>query len=156
MLTGFAGALDPALQPGDIVIDDPRGLVSASIDAIRGKIHGSTELIATPADKSRLFQQSGALAVDMESAAVARWTAERGMPLIHVRAISDTARDAVDPRLLRLIDSVGRVKPIRLAGSLLRDPGMIRQLRLLQSQANTAMSRLERVVIEILRTLAES
>ncbi|MDP0496968.1 MAG: hypothetical protein Q7Q73_12265, partial [Verrucomicrobiota bacterium JB024] len=69
ILAGFGGALDPALQRGDIVID--RG---------EGKIHTADDVVASVADKAALFTQTGRPVVDMESAPVAAVADEMGVP----------------------------------------------------------------------------
>lgn len=57
ILAGLAEALDPTLAVGEIVIDRPSD---------HGKIHTSDHLVATVAEKQRLFRETGCLAVDME------------------------------------------------------------------------------------------
>lgn len=64
-----------------------------------GAILTSDELVDRAERKQQLFRQNGALAVDMESAAVARLAQQRGVPFMALRVIADTAQDSL-PRAL--------------------------------------------------------
>lgn len=107
---GFCGALDPSLKVGDIVLS-PR---IATVD----------RLVATPADKAALRAETGADAVDMESAAVEAACRERGVPFEGVRAVSDTAAAALSPELVRLL-SGGAVSVPRALAALARRPALL-------------------------------
>lgn len=108
---GIAAGLDPRLQPGDIVLadrvilpdgrtvdTDPDWLGSARAQAGQpsartyiGPVAGTDRLLATAADKRGLAARSGALCGDMESAAAAAVAQRAGLPLLVVRAVSDSA-----------------------------------------------------------------
>jgi hypothetical protein len=103
---GFAGALDPSLAAGDLVLatqvqgpggDDlvgpeaPRRTAVAALGDLRsvqGKVVCTQSIVATVAEK-RALAASGAIAVDMESYSVARAAQEAGIPWLSVRAIVD-------------------------------------------------------------------
>jgi adenosylhomocysteine nucleosidase len=139
IMAGLAGALDPTLKIGDVVLDDA--------------IHTSDRLITTAAEKANLFRQTNCRAVDMENAIVRAAAAAAGISFIGIRAISDTADQAVDPRVLKLVDEVGRPRPLAIAGLLLRRPTIIGQLRRLHSDSATALESLGRAVrAELFRT----
>jgi adenosylhomocysteine nucleosidase len=97
--SGFAGALDPNLQIGDIVIAENftdkslleklRGLNQPR--AFFGTLTTQQNVAETVGQKSALFRASGALAVDMETAGIAAQCGKFGMPMLSIRAISDTA-----------------------------------------------------------------
>ncbi|WP_309398149.1 hypothetical protein [Cerasicoccus maritimus] len=89
MLAGFAGALDPTLKRGEVIIN--RG---------EGKIATADDVIATASDKARLLAESGAPLVDMESAHVEAVAQKHQTPLIVVRAVSDTASEDVPVDIL--------------------------------------------------------
>jgi 4-hydroxy-3-methylbut-2-enyl diphosphate reductase len=108
---GFCGALDPELEPGDVVVaDELRGagepircerapaladaLERAGVRARRGPLV-SVEGIARGRERARL-RESGAIAVDTESAWLA--AAAAGRPLAALRAVVDTP----DRELFRL------------------------------------------------------
>jgi adenosylhomocysteine nucleosidase len=127
MMAGFAGALDPALRVGDIVEDDPGGT-----------IYTSKELVATVADKAELFHQTGAKAVDMENAIVRQFADRLGIRFIGVRAISDTADEAVDPAIMQFIDETGRVRPAALTKVLIQKPAIVPVLNRLRRNSAIA------------------
>jgi adenosylhomocysteine nucleosidase len=89
---GFAGALDPALKVGGILI--PARVIdagdSSSVETGAGQgILVTFGAVATPEQKVKLGKSFHAQAVDMEAAAVARAAAARGMRFAAVKAISD-------------------------------------------------------------------
>jgi adenosylhomocysteine nucleosidase len=60
----------------------------------------SAELVCEARDKTQLYRQTGAVAVDMESAAVGVVARLHGVPFMVLRVIADTAEDAL-PQVLR-------------------------------------------------------
>jgi len=106
---GFAGALSPELSAGEVVTDfrtgpGPDRIVSRALP------------VETPVAKSALHHETGALAVDMETETLAEACRARRVPFTAVRAISDTAGEALPvpfaiwfdvrrqhPRALRLL-----------------------------------------------------
>jgi adenosylhomocysteine nucleosidase len=144
ILAGLAGALDPSLQIGDIVVDvcSATGKLSLAGATHIGVIHSSGEIITAPAGKSELFTKTRALAVDMESAIVGARAAALGLPFLHIRAISDRAQDAVDPAVLSFINPFGAVRPLKLATALLGKPSLVAQIRHLRRDSKIALSAL--------------
>ena len=88
--TGYCGALDPALQAGDIVVWGDAALDTAR-PFVRGLIHSEDRVAVTAADKHLLRQHTGAIAVEMESAAVRDIAVEWQAPFTCIRVVSDTA-----------------------------------------------------------------
>lgn len=121
---GACGALAPDLSVGDLVAPEavlgPSGLRYLT-DAVpglarRGTLVTAPGVVDTPAAKARLWSETGALAVDMESAAVVAWARAEGLPVAVVRGVSDSASQAVSPDLVALAEPDGRVR----AGRALR------------------------------------
>ena len=107
--TGFCGALDPALRVGDIV-DGMKSI--ASVDRV----------VVSAAEKRALREKSGAAAVEMEAAAVARKAVEWGVPFRCLRVVSDTAAEdlPLDFNLYR--DAEGRFSRTRIALAAMARP----------------------------------
>lgn len=124
--SGVAGALDPALKPGDIVIDGHPPLVErlAAIlpRAIVGAVIGQDTIIATREQKRALNRFAGAVAVDMESHVAARVAARRRLPFAILRVISDGVDDALPPAALVGMRADGKVAVGAVLGSLARNP----------------------------------
>jgi adenosylhomocysteine nucleosidase len=129
---GFCGALSPGLRVGDVVTS-PR-------------IATTDRLVATPVGKSRLRAETGADAVDMESAAVEALCRERGVPFLAVRAVSDTADTALSPELVRLL-SGGSASVPRAVAALLRRPALLGEFRRLGRDTAVAARALADVLV---------
>ncbi len=142
VLAGFAGGLDPALAVGDVVVDgiDPIKPVEGPWTA--GRIVTQAKLVTTPSAKSLLHKQIGALAVDMESDAARRAAMLAGVPLLIVRAITDTAAEAINPAALTWIGPTGQIRAGALSLGLLRRPWLILELIRLWRSSRLAGKRL--------------
>ncbi len=96
---GYAGALDPELQVGDVVIDwrkveRPPGFALPP-RAREGAVVTVTTAAETPEAKEQLRAATGGLAVDMETDVLERIFDGAGIPLLALRSISDRAADAL-------------------------------------------------------------
>jgi adenosylhomocysteine nucleosidase len=150
---GMAGGLDPSLPAGTICLPTRvlaasgasfgtdhhwREAVGAAIAARRRVVDGTLlttlQALHDIAGKAAAFQATGALAVDMESAAVAEVAAKRRLPFIAVRVIVDTAGDALPGAVLAASSGTGgQVSVPRLLQALLGAPGdLVPLLRLAQ------------------------
>lgn len=107
---GCAGALAPHLKPGDLMVpaivlaNDNTQLTTdtswsklisnslqPSINRYDGMLAESETVISKAREKTELFKQTKAVAVDMESAAVARGAQQANIPFIAIRSIIDPA-----------------------------------------------------------------
>ena len=105
---GLAGGLDSRLRAGDlvladrVVLPDGRGIattegwrdaawlrIGAANRTFVGPIAGSPALLTAAADKRRIHHETGAIAADMESHALAAVAEAAGLPFLVLRAISD-------------------------------------------------------------------
>lgn len=141
IVAGLAGGLDPALCAGDLVYDGPSIEAPPGLPWHAGRIHSVTGVITTPAQKAALFGETGALAVDMEHAAVRR-AVPAGVRVIGLRAISDPADMAIDPAVLRFVDGRGRLRPANVAATLLRRPGLLGHVMRLRAHSALALRNL--------------
>jgi hopanoid-associated phosphorylase len=134
---GIAGGLDPTLAPGDLVIgsgvevggtiiacdgDWTRRLLAQLPHALSGLVYGGDVVAANAADKRRLHDSAGAVAVDLESGAVAQACAERGKPFAVIRTIADPAGRGIPAAALAGLDAQGNTRPLAVIGGLLRRP----------------------------------
>lgn len=112
---GFAGALDGALEVGHVL--EPRAVISAA-DGVRTEIGSGEGILVTSrtvADKEqklRFRKAYGAIAVDMEAAAVAQGAQARGVEFAALKVISDAA-DFSLPALDRFVDNGGSFQSAR-------------------------------------------
>jgi adenosylhomocysteine nucleosidase len=156
---GFAGSLTPRFAVGEVI--DCCEILDSSPNSWQVPNRASalptarlitfSRLVATAADKFSLAEMSGAHVVDMESAAIARMTSERGIPFACIRAVSDAHDSALSPKLVKLL-SGGRVSPWRLAGALVRSPRLVTELirlaRDTQKAANNLATALHRFLAQ--------
>jgi len=139
---GIAGALAPGLRRGDIVlsghvIGDEREwrvesgfqrtieILARRLGAFEGAVLGSTTIIASEREKALAWHGSGALAVDMESAAVADAAESAGVPFLVLRAIADTATQALPPAALIPLTAGGSPAIASVLIEVLRRPRQI-------------------------------
>jgi len=162
---GLAGALSPALASGDLVLADavvlPNGERIATDPAWRSRlaariearapdqaaVAGSDRLLATVAAKQALFAATGALAVDMESHAVAEAAHRAGLPFVVLRAIADPADQALPRAATVALGPDGEVRLLALARALLERPAELPALLRLGRQSSRALAALRRVVL---------
>ncbi len=84
--------------------------------------------VISRAGKYRLAETSGACAVDMESAAIARVAEINKRPLLVVRAVSDDSRQSLPARLLPAVDPYGELRIPALVKALCLHPGLLGRL----------------------------
>jgi adenosylhomocysteine nucleosidase len=150
ILAGLAGALDARLATGEVLIDEGS---TAEIESSlpRRLIHTADELIAAPQQKHLTGTQTGAAAVDMESAIVRAWALRQNVPFLGIRAIADTAGESLDPALAELVDAGGRSRPGAAIGLLLRRPAMFSRLLHIRRTSRIALDRLSEELLTIVR-----
>jgi adenosylhomocysteine nucleosidase len=105
---GFAGALQPAMRSGDLVIDiqgaDADAVTAAreTAQALNIPFHFGrvvcTESVVDKADqKEELGRSKRACAVDMESDAIREWAAGKGVPSLVARVVLDECGEDIPP-----------------------------------------------------------
>ena len=99
-------------------------------------------MIATQADKYRAWQETGALAVDLESVVVARAAAALGIPFLVLRAIADTATRELPPAALVPLRSNGKPMIGQVLASVLRRPQQLPSLLAVAREARQALAAL--------------
>jgi len=147
--TGCAGALAPDLRRGDLVVashlsrigaDNPDGVPTdpdwrnqllhacrlTGLSVTEGPTVTSNEALLQAGQKQAAHGDLGAIAVDMEGAAVGSLAAERTLPFAYARAILDEAITNL-PSLGDLADERGNVRPLRVVARVLAHPGELRE-----------------------------
>ncbi len=167
---GFSGALVPELKKGDIVVADgvtnADGSTRLAIDLKMpadpshglhvGHICMTDHIVRLVEEKKALAQRTGAIAVDMESLAVAQVCQERGTRFLSVRAISDDLSIDLPPEVLAILGPKGAVRAGALVGSILKRPGCVMDLWGLRENAQLAADRLGSFLPGIIEQLAAS
>jgi hypothetical protein len=123
--SGVAGALDPALRVGDVVVDGDVELISALHSRTSGRVIGRDAMAPSPVDKRALRDMSGAVAVDMESHVAERVARRHGLRFAAIRVISDTADEALPPAAQVGMRPDGGVALGAILASLARHPGQL-------------------------------
>jgi len=134
--TGFAGGLDPHVRAGDLVVADnfstpelsglARALAGERPHHFFGPLVTRQDPVEAVEAKAALAAESGALAVDMETAPVAEACLRAAVPLLAVRAISDGAETALPVPFAHWFDRERqRPRPWALVKYLARNPGQI-------------------------------
>ncbi|MBC7800484.1 MAG: hypothetical protein H7Z10_07670 [Gemmatimonadaceae bacterium] len=133
---GLAGGLDPALMPGTILIPPlvlldgvawqahPK-MTAALGGPTPGAIYGGGEVVAGVMAKAALHARTGAVAVDLESAAVAQVAARHELPFAVLRVICDPAGRDLPPAALVALDAAGQIGAWRVAMSILGRPSQV-------------------------------
>jgi adenosylhomocysteine nucleosidase len=155
IMAGLAGALDPALAIGDIVIDDVSNWPSQPLPFARRKIHTASQVISTVAEKAELFARTAAAAVEMENSAALQLAQQHQVPFIAIRSISDRADQTIDPAILKFVDPFGKVKAGMLIGSLVRQPRLLAKLRRLSRDSAVALKALGEAVEQVIQLAAK-
>jgi len=143
---GTAGGLQSGLVPGDLVLADRVGretggwidcdrrltarlesLVAAGRPVHRGAIVSVGQAVCKVYDKQRLARSSKALAVDMESAAIAAVARQHGLPFLALRVVVDGVGQAVPPLAIAAMEGSG-IRPGRVLAGLIKSPRQLSPL----------------------------
>jgi len=162
---GFSGALSEDYRVGDIllaseVVDTegsswpttwPESLPAGAWRPLlhRGRLLTATAVVSSPEEKRALGEKHQAVAVDMESAYLARLCKERGVPFGCIRSISDDWQTPLSPRLARLLAG-GRVAPVRVVMALAASPRLAGEMWRLARATRVAADQLGKALGELL------
>lgn len=139
--TGFCGALDPALTAGAIVVAAGTPVQTAA-SFVPGEIVSADRVVVTVEEKRALYRSSGAVAVDMEFAAVKEIADAWGLPVGAIRAVSDTAAENMPLDFNRYRDREGRFSRGWIAIAALARPYVIPGLLHLEHNCRLAAEHL--------------
>jgi len=160
---GCAAALAPQLKPGDLVL--PEQLYSESkqqlaidsgwlihikqsLSALKpnsGALAESSVIVAESAEKKKIYQQSKAVALDMESIAVAKIAKQQNMPVMVIRCIADPVDMSLPKAVSYALNKQGDVVLSKLLWFLLTHPFELPGLIKLGLHFNAAKNKLKLV-----------
>ncbi|HET9524142.1 MAG TPA: hypothetical protein VFO90_07915 [Terrimicrobiaceae bacterium] len=157
---GFAGGLQPGLRAGDLVLgenySDPQLVSKLALDE-RWRIGGvstAEAILERSEEKRRLGLETGCLAGDLETALLARLCAERALPMLSIRCISDALEDDLPvPAITLLNPETGRPDPLRLFQYIISHPASVSGFNRLLKNARLAQAQLAKGLEELLPQL---
>jgi adenosylhomocysteine nucleosidase len=171
--TGVVGALSGELKPGDLILADRifasraegegaaqvatfddahlraigKSLSAAGLNYTTGAIL-TTDRVLTTGEKRGAKNSTDAIAVDMESSAIAVEAAARGLPFVVLRAVLDEVDDEVVGA--EMVDEEGNVNPLGATAFLVRNPGTVLKLpRMIRN-----LSRATKAIADALEAIA--
>jgi adenosylhomocysteine nucleosidase len=167
---GFAGGLRPGIARGDIVMVDSlvsptgqRRSLDLRVDPVSlartpgvhvGRLVTRDALVRTSAAKLALGQEHDALAVDMETWAVAEVCRAAGQRFLAIRVISDPSDEELPADIEGLIQQTTLAGQFGAAmGTLWRRPSSAKDLLRLKEQALVCTDRLARFLADMLEQL---
>lgn len=172
---GVSGGLDERLVPGDCVLADkvlsgtakgihvvwkreqgiPPSDVSGRPSQMRGAILTVQEPLLATEDKKDFSGRSHAMAVDMESAAVAQAACQMNLMFFAIRAICDTVTTSIPEEVYSAIDEMGRPRVTYILRQLGRNPALICQFlrtkRDFKAASNCIQSHFPQLICQELR-----
>ncbi len=145
---GTAGALTEELHAGDLLLADnivsndknnylfdddwnkrlANKLYNTSLKIHNGTIAHAQQVLTTTEDKKTLHRTTNALAVDMESIAIAQIANESTLPCVSIRAIVDEVSQCIPEAVIKSTDIFGHPSLFPLFSSLIRQPSLIAEL----------------------------
>jgi adenosylhomocysteine nucleosidase len=158
---GFAGALEKELRVGHLLVAEnfssPELVGSPKLDladesTFLGKLLTVPRMVESVRDRESLNKKHGAAAVDMETEVIAGLCAAHNVPMLSIRAISDTATEPF-PAPANILFDVAKQKTdfVRLAGYLLTHPSAFGRLNAFRARVAVARKALADALDQIVR-----
>jgi len=158
---GFAGAVTEQLSIGDLILaenfSDPQLLASAQrilrdAQPHTTKLFTSTSIIDSVSERNEIARASGAAAVDMETGAIVAVCKAHGIPLLSLRAISDSPTQPfpVPPTVLFDIQRQ-RTNYASLFAYLLREPASLLRLLRFAREIKRVRANLTKAIVVLVK-----
>jgi hopanoid-associated phosphorylase len=162
---GLGGGLHGDLRSGDVILADRviggegplptdsgwlarvRTILQPEMRLTVGGLAGVGYTVGTLEAKRHLHEKTGAVAVDIESTAVAATARQFNLPFLAVRVIADSASHGVPAWLPGVIDETGTVRLAAFCGGLLKRPKDITDIIRLAGANRRALASLRRVAV---------
>jgi nucleoside phosphorylase len=159
---GFAGALNDQLHPGDLLL--AKNFSTAQLSDARAalstlSIHAA-DLLTVPSmidssdQRIKIAQTTGAAAADMETEFIARACAEKALPLLSLRVISDTPSEPF-PAPASVLFDIERQKTdaTKFALYFLKHPNRVPRLIQFAKRIAQARETLANAIVAIVRAM---
>lgn len=147
MSWGCAAALSPDLKMGDLILADSvissdgqetsvnavwhqkaRSVLGSDVAVYKGALIASEKIVSTAQAKQEIYAKTGAVALDMESSAIAEVATHYALPFLAVRAIADPSSMNLPNALENSLNEKGEVAITRIIKSLVLNPKEIPHL----------------------------
>lgn len=162
---GFCGGLDPSLKSCDVVL--PSEIVRPECDSITvpirpellpqgivtGRLLTTDQILRLPDEKKTWHGRTGAIAVDMESYAVAELCQSMNLRWVGLRIVSDTAGDELPAEILTITGPTGAFRLGATIGALWQRPSAVKDLLKLRETAILAADKLAHFTTHLIDTL---
>lgn len=158
---GFAAGLDPLIKAGTILLPnvihvegkdyvaDPALRLKLGAEKSRIKVGAllhSDEIITASVEKQKLFEQTGCVALDMESGIVAQYCEDHQIPFAVLRVVCDSAARDLPPLACLALSRDGNLNTPKMMKSLISNPTQITGLIKLGLDAGVAYKKLNSFV----------
>lgn len=169
IIWGCAGALAPHLMAGDLILAQSvllsdntlletdligREQVIKSLNHVipyySDSLLETKQIISSAVDKTTAYQHSSAIAVDMESGAVARIAKQANIPFIVIRSIVDPANFSLPHAVQYATNNQGNISMRKLLLYLCMHPTELPNLIKLSQHFNAAKQTLNQVASQLL------
>ena len=158
---GFAGALEKDLRVGHLLVSEnfssPELLGSPKLNladetTFLGRLLTVPRMVESVRDRESLNKQHGAAAVDMETEIIAELCKAHNLPMLSIRAISDTASEPFPAPANVLFDvAKQRTDFLRLGGYLVTHPSAFGRLNAFRERVAVARKALTDALDQIVR-----
>jgi adenosylhomocysteine nucleosidase len=175
LICGFAGGLTSEMKPGSLIVADSvidhltgqnykpdsellyaaESVRLSGVSVQRGTLMTGNRVLVTAGEKRQFAEQSGGVAVDMESAGAAQVAQKYGVPWLAVRAITDGVDDDLPLDFNALADASGNVHRGRILLATLTHPWKIPALIRLGKRSSLAAENLAAFLEALLPHLPE-
>jgi adenosylhomocysteine nucleosidase len=170
---GCAAALSESLKPGDLILADTLidaegtqidihhdwigltdTLLSPHAKAHIGSLAESLTIVATAKDKKHLHSQTGAIALDMESTAIAKVARQNDLPFLTIRTVADPVHMDLPKAINHSLNDEGDVILAKLLAFIALHPTELPGLIKLGLHFNAAKNTLRSVAKQLDRLSA--
>ena len=156
---GLCGALDPSLEPGTLIIARSTVFGGRSLGvearwsellekrmpyATRASLAGSERIVTDVLAKRRLLEETGAVAVDMESHIAAAIAGRHGVPFVALRAVADPFDRPLPSATTVAMRPNGGIDFFAVLRAIVKEPGQLPVLLAIGRDTRKALSALGR------------